>query len=72
MNHKLNTSSKTMYFKPLSHQESPWLERTTTKKINAIQLEIQDEYGEAFKSSTTNDLPLNITITFADVPEEAI
>ena len=72
MNHKLNTSSKTMYFKSLSHQESPWLECTTTKKINAIQLEIQDEYGQALKSSTTNDLLLNVTITFADVPEEAI
>ena len=60
-----------MYLKALSHQESPWLECTTTRTINAIQLEVQDEYGETFKSSITNDLPLNVTIASADVPEEA-
>ena len=61
-----------MYFKAQSHQESPWLECMTTRTINAIQLEVQDEYSETFKSSSTNDLPLNVTIAFADMPEEAI
>ena len=72
VNHKLNTSTRTMYFKALSHQEGPWLECTTIQTINAIQLEVQDEYGEMFKSSSTNDLPSNVTVAFADVPEEAI
>ena len=72
VNHKLNTSTKTMYFKALSHQESPWLECTTIQTINAIQLEVQHEYGETFKSASTNDLPFNVTVAFADVPEEAI
>ena len=42
----------------------------TTKKISGIQLDIQDEYGETLKSATSNDIPLNIIISFADIPEE--
>ena len=69
-NHKLGASTKTMYYRALNHQESPWLECTTTRTINAIQLEILDEYGQSLKSSTTDELPVNITITFADMPVE--
>ena len=69
-NHKLGASTKTMYYRALNHQESPWLECMIMRTINAIQLEILDEYGQPLKSSTTDELPVNLTITFADVPEE--
>ena len=42
------------------------------KKIAVIQLEGQDEYGERLKSSTTSDLPLNVTVSFAEVPDKVI
>ena len=69
-NHKLNASTKTMNYRVLNHQESLWLECTTMRTINAIQLEILDEYGQPLKSSTTEELPVNVTITFADMPVE--
>ena len=70
-NHKLNASTKTMYYKALNHHESPWLECTTMRTINAIQLEILDKYGQPYMvSSTTEELPVNVTIIFADIPVE--
>ena len=69
-NHKLNASFKTMYYRALNHQESLWLECMTMRTINATQLEILDEYGQPLKSSTMEELPVNVTITFADVPVE--
>ena len=69
-NHNLGASTKTMYYRALNHQESLWLECMTTRTINAIELEILDEYGQPLKSSTTDELPTNVTITFADVPVE--
>ena len=69
-NHKLSVSTKTMYYRALTHQESSWFEFTTTRTINAIQLEILDEYGQPLKSSTMDELPVNVTITFADMPVE--
>ena len=66
---RINSTSTTRYFRQLTFQESPWLECTTIRKIAGIQLEVQDEYGERLKSSTTSDLPLNVTISFADVPD---
>ena len=68
----MNSESTSKYFRSLTHQESPWLECTTTKKISGIQLDIQDEYGETLKSATSNDIPLNVIISFTDVPEEDI
>ena len=59
---KMNSESTSKYFHSLTHQESPWLECTTTKKISGIQLDIQDEYGETLKSATSNDIPLNVII----------
>ena len=69
-NHKLGASTRAMYYRALNHQESPWLECTTTRTINAIQLEILDEYSQPLKSSTTDELPVNVTITFTDMPGE--
>ena len=69
-NHKLNASSKTMYYRALNDHESQWLECMTMRTINAIQLEIPDKYGQPLKSSTTEELPVNVTITFTDMPVE--
>ena len=69
---KMNSESMSKYFHSLIHQESPWLECTTTKKISGIQLDVQDEYGKKLKSAMSNDILLNIIISFTDVPEEDI
>ena len=69
-NHKFNSSTKTMYYRALNHLESQWLEYTTTRTINAVQFEILDNYGQPLKSSTAEELPANVTVTFADVPVE--
>ena len=69
---KMNSESMSKYFCSLTDQESTWLEHMTTKKIAGIQLDIQDEYGKTLKSATLNDIPLNVIISFADVPEEDI
>ena len=69
-NHKLSASTRTMYYRVLTHQESSWFEFTTTRTINAIQLEILDEYGQPLKSSTMDELSVNITITFAAMSVE--
>ena len=69
---KMNSESTSKYFRSLTYQESPWLECTTTKRISGIQLDIQDEYGETLKSAMSNDIPRNVIISFADVPEEDI
>ena len=64
--------STTKYFRQLTFQESPWLECTTASAINAIQLEVQDEYGERLKSVTQSQLPLQVEIAFADIREDVL
>ena len=61
---KMNSESTSKYFRSLTHQGSPWLECTTTKKIPGIQLDMQDEYGETLKSATSNDIPPNVIISY--------
>ena len=64
----LKSNPHTNHYKLPTTQESPWLECMTTQSINAIQLEIQDEYGQHFKPSDSTTKKFIITISFADMP----
>ena len=70
--HYVFPATNTKSFRQLNDIESPWIECTTTGKITAIELDIQDEYGQTFTPATKNKtIPMDLVISFADVPEDS-
>ena len=68
--HYVFPATNTKSFRQLNGIESPWIECATTGKITAIELYIQDEYGQTFTPATKNKtITMDLVISFADVPE---
>ena len=69
--HYVFPATNTKSFRQLNGIESPWIECATTGKITAIELDIQDEYGQTFTPATKNKtIPVDLVISFTDVPED--